>query len=194
MKRVLLFDMDGVLVDSKEAWFHAFHEAGNISREDFERRFWGRDLKKNLQELNVEASPFCRTVYRKHLDKITLFPDTRDALGQLRWRKAVITNTVRECTDLILKRFGLDVYFEVIITSDQVEKGKPDPSIVIKACNELGVSPREAVLVGDSENDMKAGKAAGCTTVGLRVEGDYTISRLSELPSLLSRLDSNPVK
>ena len=50
-----LFDMDGVLVDSKEAWYLSFNEAGEVSREEFEEKYWGRDMQANLED-----APACR--------------------------------------------------------------------------------------------------------------------------------------
>jgi beta-phosphoglucomutase len=58
---------------------------------------------------------------------------------------------------------------------------------VFKACNTLGVEPESTVLVGDTDSDVKAGKSAGCTVVGINVKADYTIKRLSELTEILLR-------
>jgi HAD superfamily hydrolase (TIGR01509 family) len=190
----ILFDMDGVLVDSLDSWWKALNSAlrrfkhREITRDEFISTYWGHDLKANLKrlQLNPEVERFCNITYGNHLDYITIYPDTTTTLKKLSaYKKAIITNTPTECTEQILKKFHIEHYFETIITSDDVMKAKPDPEIVIKACERLGVDVHTVVLVGDTESDVRAGKAAGCTVVGLNIPADLTIQRLSELPSLL---------
>jgi HAD superfamily hydrolase (TIGR01509 family) len=190
----ILFDMDGVLVDSLDSWWHALNNAlvrfkhKKITREEFIQTYWGHDLKVNLKRLhlNPEVAQFCTITYGNHLDYIRLYSDTKNTLQQLSsYRKAVITNTPRDCASQILKKFDIMKYFEEIVTTDDVSKGKPDPELVFKACGKLGVTPDCVVLVGDTENDVKAGKAAGCLVVGLNIPADITIQRLSELLTLV---------
>jgi HAD superfamily hydrolase (TIGR01509 family) len=190
----ILFDMDGVLVDSLDAWWNALNNAlqrfkhKKITRDEFIKTYWGHDLKANLKQLylNPEVAQFCNITYGNHLDYVTIYPDTKNTLKTLKtYRKAIITNTPSDCTQQILEKFSIEQYFEVIVTSDDVVKSKPDPDIVFKACERLRVDVQTVLLVGDTESDVKAGKAAGCTVVGLNVPADITIQRLSELPSLL---------
>jgi len=101
------------------------------------------------------------------------------------YKKAIITNTPRDCAKQILKKFDIETCFSHLITSDDVRKAKPDPEIIFKACERLDVSPETVLLVGDTENDVKAGKAAGCTVVGIDIDADYTIKKLSELTEIV---------
>jgi phosphoglycolate phosphatase len=101
------------------------------------------------------------------------------------YKKAVITNTPTDCARQILEKFHIQQYFEAIVTSDDVVKSKPDPEIVFKACERLGVDVKTVLLIGDTESDVKAGREAGCTVVGLNIPADITIQKLSELPPLL---------
>ena len=190
----ILFDMDGVLVDSLDAWWKALNNAlqrfkhEEITRDEFIQTYWGHDLKANLKRLhlNPEVAQFCNITYGNHLDYITIYPDTKNTLKSLgTYKKAIITNTPSDCTRQILKKFDIEQYFEAIITSDDVVKSKPDPEIVFKACERLGVDVTTVLLIGDTESDVKAGKAAGCTVVGLNIAADITIQRLSDLPPLL---------
>ncbi|OYT58509.1 hypothetical protein B6U70_00405 [Euryarchaeota archaeon ex4484_162] len=66
-----------------------------------------------------------------------------------------------------------------------VKNGKPDPEIVLKACKDLNVNPSKVVLVGDTLSDIKAGREAGCTVVGVKVDGDFTIKDISELTKII---------
>jgi HAD superfamily hydrolase (TIGR01509 family) len=190
----ILFDMDGVLVDSLDAWWKALNNAlqrfkhEEITRDEFIQTYWGHDLKANLKRLhlNPEVAQFCNITYGNHLDYITIYPDTKNTLKSLgTYKKAIITNTPSDCTRQILQKFGIEPYFEAIITSDDVVRSKPDPEIVFEACERLGVDVTTVLLIGDTESDVKAGKAAGCTVVGLNIPADITIQRLSDLPPLL---------
>ncbi len=190
----ILFDMDGVLVDSLDSWWKALNSAlqrfkhQEITREEFIMTYWGHDLKANLERLhlNPEVARFCNITYGNHLDLVTIYPDTENTLRTLAtYKKVVITNTPSDCARQILRKFQIEQYFEAIITSDDVVRSKPDPEIVFKACERLGVSVQTVLLIGDTESDVKAGKAAGCTVIGVNIPADFTIQRLSELPSLL---------
>jgi beta-phosphoglucomutase len=194
MPSAILFDMDGVLIDSLDSWWQALNDAlrrfdhTEITREEFITTYWGHDLKANLKRLglNPEVAPFCNLTYGNHIDAIHIYPDTQQTLQSLTaYRKAIITNTPTDCTRQILSKFRIARYFEEIVTSDDVTKAKPDPEIIFVACDHLGVDPSMVFLVGDTDSDVKAGRAAGCTVVGLNIPADITIQRLAELPGLL---------
>lgn len=137
-------------------------------------------------QLEPEIGNFCNTIYGEHVDSVNIYTDTKDTLQKLKmYKKAIITNTPRDCAKQILKKFDIETCFSHLITSDDVRKAKPDPEIVFKACGRLDVSPETVLLVGDTESDVKAGKAAGCTVVGIGIDADYTIKKLSELTEIV---------
>ena len=190
----LLFDMDGVLIDSLDSWWHALNDAlkrfkhQEITRDEFIHTYWGHDLKDNLRRLNLhpDVARFCNITYGGHMDSIHIYPDTKETLQELAaYKKAIITNTPTDCARQILKKFDIAQYFEVIITSDDVTKAKPDPEIVFAACERLGVHPETVVLIGDTKSDVQAGRAAGCTVIGLKIDADFSIQRLAELTNII---------
>jgi len=190
----ILFDMDGVLVDSLDSWWNALNSAlkrfkhREITRDEFMKTYWGHDLKANLKrlQLNPKVAQFCNITYGNYLDFIKIYPDVKSVLKQLAsYKKAIITNTPTDCARQILRKFEIEHYFKEIITSDDVVKAKPDPEIVFKACERLGVGSKTVILVGDTQSDVKAGRAAGCTVVGLDIAADITIHRLLDLVDLL---------
>ena len=71
------------------------------------------------------------------------------------------------------------------MTSDDVNKAKPDSEIVLKACKRLKVEPKDVVLVGDTDSDVKAGRATGCSVIGLGIKADFFINNLSEITDIL---------
>jgi HAD superfamily hydrolase (TIGR01509 family) len=190
----ILFDMDGVLVDSLDSWWKALNFAlqkfkhKEITRDEFIKTYWGHDLRENLKrlKLNPEVARFCNVTYGNHIDYIHIYPDTIHTLQQLTsYKKAVITNTPTDCARQILKKFEIQEYFEEVITSDDVERAKPDPEIVFKACERLGVNPTTVILIGDTQSDVLAGRAAGCKVVGLNIPADITIPGIVDLVNLL---------
>lgn len=192
----LLFDMDGVLVDSKDSWLAALNEAmeaygqPRLTKEEFIETYWGDNLKAILASLGLPLgiSDFCLSTYPNHTGAVKLFQETKNVLDILsKYPKAVVTNTPRSCTMQILDAFGLSSYFGSVVTSDMVGNGKPHPDMLLKASSELGVSISDCMLIGDTSIDVRAGKNAGCPVVGIGVEGDMTIQTLSELPLALRR-------
>ncbi len=98
----------------------------------------------------------------------------RVALADLQargFKLACVTNKPREFTLDLLERVGLVEYFEVVISGDDTVEKKPHAAPVLAACERLEVSPAEAVMIGDSENDLLSARAAGCRAI--LVEGGY---------------------
>ena len=191
----ILFDMDGVLVDSFDSWWKSLNKASktllknSITQNEFKEKYWGNTLQENLQDLGIDAKnqKFCNIFYKEYLDEIILFKTTKKTLQKLnRYPKAIITNTPLECTQKILKLFQLSNYFDTVITSDQIKHGKPAPDMIYKACEQLNINSNHVVLVGDTQNDIDAGKSAGCTTIGIDTPADYTIQNISEILDIIT--------
>ena len=117
----ILFDMDGVLVDSLDSWWKALNSAlkrfkhQEITRDEFIKTYWGHDLKANLKrlKLNPEVAQFCNITYGNHLDYIKIYPDTINTLMQLAsYKKAIITNTPTDCARQILRKFQIETVFQ----------------------------------------------------------------------------------
>jgi pyrophosphatase PpaX len=187
--RAILFDMDGVLIDSKEAWFYAFRsQRRELTREEFEREWWSRDQNENLKKIGMGSARFCDGVLADYLDRVVKVEGVEEVLDGIELPKAIITNTTRRCTEVLLDRFDLGRRFDVVVASDDVEHAKPDSDPVRMACDALGVDPGDAAMVGDSEKDVEAGRRAGCVTIGFGIEGDYRVDDIQELPALVRRL------
>ncbi len=196
-----LFDLDGVLINSFESWYHAFntmlraYRKQEMSRAEFTERCWGPDLKHNLDALNLdeEAGKYCINEQLKSIGFIELFPGVKEVLSRVReqykLKVGLVTNTPRKNVYKILEHFQLFDYFDVIVTWDDVKNGKPDAEMVIEACEKLKTNPENVILVGDTESDFMAGKSAGCAVicVGMKSAGDKhkRIENLYELNSFL---------
>jgi HAD superfamily hydrolase (TIGR01549 family) len=196
----ILFDLDGVLIDSFESWYQAFanmlkaYGKPEMSRETFRAKCWGPDLRHNLAalQLNEDAAWYCINEQQKLIGLIELLPDAEAVLRRTRedykLKVGLVTNTPRANVDTIFEHFKLSNHFDAILTGDDVKRGKPDAEIVITACERLNVQPEHAVLVGDTKTDYQAGKAAGCFVVGVGAisAGDVHIEQLDELFTVLN--------
>jgi phosphoglycolate phosphatase len=94
---------------------------------------------------------------------------SRCSAGEL--RLACVTNKPREFTLDLLERVGLLGYFEAVISGDDTTEKKPHAAPLLAACKKLDVAAGEAVMIGDSENDLLSARAAGCRAI--LVEGGY---------------------
>lgn len=196
--KAVLFDLDGVLVDSLDAWHATFNSIRREERQPpvpkavFRKNFGippEQDIKlffpgKTIAQ--VSALKDRHFVKKKHL--VRIFPHTLPVLREARKRglkTALISNSTRSIVSSILNTHNLAGFFDAVVAIQDARHGKPHPEMVLKACRKLGVKPREALLVGDTGNDMLAGKQAGCTTIGYRTKGQHTIAKLGDIFTIL---------
>jgi phosphoglycolate phosphatase len=91
--------------------------------------------------------------------------DAIESLGRQGLKLAVVTNALQHLAERVLTRFDLLRHFALVLGGDRVARGKPDAEPLLEACRILGVTPAAALMVGDSENDVLAARAAGCPVV-----------------------------
>lgn len=193
----MLFDLDGVLVDSYEAWFALTHAASRdlggreVTRKEFAERWgqsvaedaarWFKDTPANYLERYYDA----HFVEHAHLSRVN--PDAKQLFEALRVRQlrtAVVTNTPRVLAESILGSAGLSIH--IVVGGNDVPRPKPAPDPVIRALQLLAVPPTQAIYVGDTCFDQEAAAGAKVRFVGLGVEGNPTITRLIDLLSVVS--------
>ena len=200
MIEAILFDLDGVLINSFESWYHAFngmlkaYGKKEMGRAEFSEKCWGPDLEHNLLDLNLgeEAGKYCINEQLKLIELIELFPGAKAVLNRVReeykLKVGLVTNTPKDNVRGIFKHFQLSNLFDVVVTGDDVRNGKPDAEMVMTACEKLTLKPEHVLLVGDTEVDFQAAKSAGCAVVGMRAkpEGGKRIDTLFDLFPLLT--------
>ena len=193
--RGVLFDMDGVLVFSTEAWFSVYNATlahfGHppIGREAFLRIFGNgtqADRAAYMPERTVEEIDAAyRRFFAERLDAIELNPEAIPALAALRAegiRTALATNTNRKLAEAILGRFGVSEHLTALACADEAGAGKPDPAVIRLAARRLELPLGECVMVGDSRYDEAAAAAAPVTFVGYRYgKAPTRIEALSEV-------------
>ena len=174
--RAVVFDLDGVIVDSsavmREAFSIAYAEVVGDGPAPFEEynRHMGRyfpDIMR-LMGLPLEMEgPFVRESYRMaHL--VPLFPGVRETLETLHSRgirMGIATGKAGPRARSLLDQLGVLGLFGQVIGSDEVARPKPAPDIVLQALGNLDVPPHEAMMVGDAVIDLLSGRDAGATAV-----------------------------
>ena len=180
--RLLIFDLDGTLVDSSIDLTNALNNAiGPYGLETLTVQktisLVGEGITKLIEKLlgpehagiRTEVQDRFMEYYSAHLVEFTRpypgVPETLAALPQ--YKKAVISNKREFLSRRVLQDLGLLRYFDAVLGSDSVEAKKPSPQPLIKVMEMLSCSSGETVIVGDSNYDIDAGKAAGVRTVAV---------------------------
>ncbi len=197
--KAILFDMDGVLVDSFEVWYQLFCSTLKhfgkkpVSRPEFIEHAWslGFEIVSQRYFKDHKVDDIAQYYFSHFLDHRQYLKAT-DGVGatleeaQKRGLElAVISNTYTKLAKKILTQVGLVDYFKLIIGGDKVRLAKPAPDMVLLACKQLGVVPSEAIMVGDTEYDIAAARGAGSLAVGYKIEGDVQINSFEELLGLV---------
>ena len=155
-----------------------------MSKETFIEKYWGHDLYDNFDAMNIdyEVGFHCNKLYYNYVDRVKLYPSSRQILEKLsNYKKGIITNTPKNSAEKVLKYFDIYKYFQTVMTSDDVKMGKPNPEIILKSCKKLNVKPKDIIIIGDTQSDIIAAKKAGSKIIGVNVVGDFQINDLSEL-------------
>lgn len=191
MLKAVIFDMDGVLVDSEK--FHSvverkmFEDLGlDISDEEY-ATFLGRSMVglwsglKVKYDLKDSVGDLIKKNTRMFYDfiegdsKLEPIEGVEDLIKELLAngiKMAVATSARREMMDNMLKLVGLDKYFETRVNADDITHSKPDPQIYLLAAKNLLVDPNECVAIEDAKNGLIAARSAGMKTVGFTGSGD----------------------
>ncbi|WP_289138121.1 HAD family hydrolase [uncultured Brevibacillus sp.] len=188
MITALLFDLDGTLLDSRDAVIDAVaftaneYAPGLFSREELVARF-GESFDDFLAAVAVAAGlpdksevlqKYFAFVRQNHAQHVRLFPYVREGLEKLRdagYVLAIVTNKQREFAVAGLEMAEIDHLFDVIVSVDDVSRGKPSAEPIQKALEELGKLPTEAMMIGDSRYDVLAAVGAGVQAVVLEWYG-----------------------
>lgn len=190
---LIIWDLDGTLVDSLPATFTAFN-AGlepflgkKLSPAEIMSHFGPPDqeiLRKLVGDANADR---CYELMLGHMlnniHDITPFQGVVDAILNLqspKYKHGIFTGRGKRSTEVILDHLGLKTHFMEIVTNDDVSQHKPHPEGVLKICATAGVHPSKAVMIGDSHADILAGRAAGARTVSCLWDGNCNFDRLRE--------------
>ena len=187
MLEAVVFDMDGVIVDSEQRWEAVRRrlvlDSGRAYPDDATRKMQGMSAPEweayLHDELGVPGSPAeigrrvvseIRASYRADLP---LIPGVDSAILALRARYplAVASSSNRELIELALSLAGLSDAFQAVVSSEEVERGKPAPDVYLEAASRLGIAPQQCAAVEDSSNGIRSAHAAGMRVVAVPNKG-----------------------
>ncbi|MEL7835072.1 HAD family phosphatase [Fodinibius sp. Rm-B-1B1-1] len=180
----VIFDMDGVIVDSNPAHKKAIQifckkHNQDVSKTFLENRLYGRTNKewipelfgkisdKKLQELADEKEQMFRDMFAPEDHIVEGIHSFLDELKNNNIPMAVATSAPGENADYILSGLSIAHYFDAILDSSHVTTGKPDPEVYLKAADHLNKKPTNCIVFEDSVSGVAAGRKAGAEVVGV---------------------------
>jgi HAD superfamily hydrolase (TIGR01509 family) len=184
----VIFDLDGVLIDSEGLYYRAYSEVlkpygVSVSREEYEEHWIAQGTgpeyivaKAHLPISPDELRQLRSPVYLRFLQtEVTLMPHVEKALSRLapQFALTVATNTNREHLDFILRRLGIDGFFAVTVARQDYKGAKPLPDAFLTAAKKLGLSPSRCVVIEDTYKGVMAAVAAGMACIA--VPNEYTL-------------------
>jgi HAD superfamily hydrolase (TIGR01509 family) len=217
MIEAVIFDLDGVLIDSEQAWTSAREELvrkrGGTWSADATREMmgmsspeWSRYMRDTLG-VEMEPDEIAEEVVRGLEDRYRrdgppLIAGASDAVAALaeRWPLGLASSANRRLIELVLDLTGLRERFALVVSAEQVARGKPAPDVYLEAARGIGVPPARCAAVEDSTNGLRAAADAGMLLVALPnrqfppteqalARADAVIDSLDELrPGLLERV------
>jgi HAD superfamily hydrolase (TIGR01509 family) len=181
--KAVVFDMDGVLIDSEEVWSRV--RAAVVARhgghwtEDDQRnvmgdnsRQWSAYIKRTWNLSSSEDEIFREVLammIASYEQELPVLPGAREAVALLgkRYPLAVASSSPRELILVALRLAGFAGDFTVVVSSDEVPHGKPAPDVYLLAAEKLGVAPVACLAIEDSTNGIRAALAAGMKTIAV---------------------------
>ncbi len=216
MIKAVIFDMDGVMIDSEPLWEKTEREL--LARRDiqytptYREKILGLNqndsgkllkdtfsLPESVGELVDERLDILIGIYDKELELVKGLRRLLSDLGEKRLSLAVASSSPMRVIEYVLDRFSLHKYFEAVVSGECTENGKPHPDIYIHAAKELCVLPTECVAIEDSINGVRSAKAAGMKCIAIpdkRIDpGKFTAADhiLNNLLSIKHHHIHNPI-
>jgi HAD superfamily hydrolase (TIGR01509 family) len=183
MPDAVIFDLDGLLLESEQVWNASKHrlteERGGRWKPEAEHAMlgmsspeWSRYMRDELElplepaEISVEV---VRLVAQSYERELPLLPGAGEAVRRVaaRWPLGLASSSNREIIDTVLGRTGWSDLFVVTVSSEEVERGKPAPDVYLEAARRLDAPPERCVAVEDSSAGIRSALAAGMGVVAI---------------------------
>ena len=183
MIEAVIFDLDGVLVDSEHVWDEVREELARERGGRWNDRAqaemmgmssveWSRymhdviGLAEPPEEISAEV---VRRMQARYARELPVVPGAIEAVRRLRvsYRLGVASSSNRPLIDTVLSATGLARLFEATVSSEEVARGKPEPDVYLEAVRRLDVEPERAAAIEDSENGIRSARAAGMRVIAI---------------------------
>jgi HAD superfamily hydrolase (TIGR01509 family) len=179
----VVFDLDGVLIDSEPVWEqvrrHYVAEHGGRWQPDSQQRLMGMSTQEwstyLATDLGVDVPPdriareVVERVAQQYAADLPLMPGAVEAVQRLasRWPLGLASSAARPLIDRVLAATGMGSLFQVTISTEEVPRGKPAPDVYLAVAERLAVDPAQTVAVEDSSNGLRSASAAGMVVVAV---------------------------
>lgn len=185
MYQALIFDMDGLMIDSETFYWRVGREIareyGKECPDSVFQNMMGRKPIESIahycRDLGIAARPEDILIKRdamvmELLKEVEPMPGLMEILHAFhdKLRLAIATSAQRHMVDIVMERLHIEQFFDHVQTSDTIKNGKPHPEIYLTTLQKLGVEPQRSIVLEDSHNGAKAGKAAGAYTIAIPSE------------------------
>jgi HAD superfamily hydrolase (TIGR01509 family) len=179
----VIFDLDGVLLESEQVWDEArkqlteelggrWHDRAQRDMMGMSSIEWSRYMHDELaielapQAISDEVVLRLEQLYR---ERLPLLPGARETVERLaaRWPLAVASSSNRPLIELVLELAGIADRFRAVVSSEEVPRGKPAPDVYLEAARRLGAEPTRCAAIEDSENGLVSARAAGMRVVAI---------------------------
>lgn len=209
-KKVIIFDLDGTLIDSVPDLTRSLNEMleqfsgvkyddstvhswlGNGAQTLVKRALLG---KVDVEEESIDSSLFEAALalflkrYSANVCEDTrLYPHVVESLEKLSdkgYKMAIVTNKPIAFVSPILEKLEIASYFEALLGGDSLSKKKPDPAPLLYICEKFSITPQEAVMVGDSKNDIEAAKHAKMDSIAVSYGYNYGENIENYMPNVV---------
>ena len=183
MIEAVIFDLDGVIIDSEHVWNEAretlarerggrWHDGAQRDMMGMSSVEWSRymhdvvGLREPPDEISREVVVRLQTIYRAELP---LIEGATAAVRRIadRWPLGLASSSNRELIDLVLDLSGLVPYFDATVSSEEVARGKPSPDVYLEAASRLGADPARCAAIEDSTSGIRSAKGAGMRVIAI---------------------------
>lgn len=180
----VIFDLDGTLIDSMGIWEEAdrtlLSQFGCVPDEEYNKKIVTLNFTEGVEFIRQKFQiPFpvekmkqelFQIVYEKYAFEIDLKEGVKDYLEQLRQEGvclAMVTSSIPEMCRVVLKRHGIDFYFQEIVFAEEMGKGKEGPECYLEAARRMQIEPKDCIVFEDVPHAVLGAKKAGMTVIGV---------------------------
>jgi HAD superfamily hydrolase (TIGR01509 family) len=210
--KAIIFDMDGVIIDSmplhhqieremlREYGYDISEEEHNTFAGNTDYYMWSVMKERfNLEASVDELTAIKKELFVENLDKVKLLDNFYDfmlAVYNEKYLLAMASSNTRKAIDKVMDIFSLSKYIKVSVSGEEVEKGKPNPEIFLKAAKKLGVEPKNCLIIEDTFVGIQAAKAAGMKCIGFKNpnSGDQDLSGADLVVESFKELSVDTIK